>query len=255
MKMILIINERSILREKSNDSTEIDSTTQGNWGYQEKIAIVINMMKILLTLYMIQLLAASLPGPDFFIVLKHSLHFGQMAGICATFGIATSICIVYCPIALFFIQGIEQHYMKIFHLVSVFGSFYLLYLAYHCLQSNRSFHVESKNLMTPAPSSYYLKSYYSGLVTNLSNPKVMIYFISILPLFIPPNASHAFCFAVINVITFSSMSWFILVACIIGQPKIRSYLIQYIHYVEYLLAFVFTGFAIFLLFDNLPYFL
>lgn len=128
----------------------------------------------LLSLSLIGVIGALTPGPDILFTLRNTLNYGAKAGFLSAFGISLGwiafLSLIYFGLTHFlngaFIQGI----------LSGIGGFYLSYLAYMLFfkTGNRI------NLQR----TYKKVSFYSlivkGLLLNLSNPKAILFFTTII---------------------------------------------------------------------------
>lgn len=85
-------------------------------------------------IFLVGLLAAMSPGPDFFIVMKNSLGFGSRVGIATAFGICLAL-VVHITYTIFGFAFILQKYPVVFILIQLLGAAYLIWLGWHAIQS------------------------------------------------------------------------------------------------------------------------
>ena len=189
-----------------------------------------------------------LPGPDMLIVIRNSLRYGRLRGICTAFGVSTMMT-TYCAIAVFFIAAIRSKYIFVFKFVSSFGALYLLYLAFMCWYNAKKFSFQKKMQVDAGETIPLLKAYFLGAVTNLSNPKAVIYFISIMPFFVQ-RASGLVMHIVITV-GLACLCWFLFVSYILAIQKVREKFSKASIYMEYIFAVVLLIFGIWVLSENL----
>lgn len=197
----------------------------------------------LVTLFIIQLFAVMLPGPDFFMVLRTSLRAGRGLALIVAFGVSSGI-FIYSSAVVIFLDYLSDSFLVITRYIGMLGGFYLLYMAYCCFKS-KSEEFEGKNLNIVRGKRIYLKYYLTGLICNLSNPKVIIVFLSVLPLFITKSTSISYHLAIIFILTFSTVIWFSIVASVMGYYKIRCLFIRHISKLENifgLILIIFSGF-------------
>ncbi|MCE3045599.1 LysE family translocator [Legionella sp. 16cNR16C] len=116
------------------------------------------------------------PGNDVLYVASQSLNSFRH-GVVATIGIGTGIAI-YAIASALGLSTILQESPFVFNLIKIVGAFYLFYLAWQALQSkNRQFTGDKQAVSV-------WKSYQNGVLTNLLNPKVGIFFLTFLPQFV-----------------------------------------------------------------------
>ena len=124
------------------------------------------------------------PGIDTIYVLSRSIARGRRAGIYSAFGI-TSGCAVHTLLAALGLSLLLAQSAAAFTLVKLAGAAYLAYLGITAWIS------KSDLLISPANTSLSNREmYWQGLLTNVLNPKVALFFLSFLPQFIDPANSY-----------------------------------------------------------------
>ena len=121
------------------------------------------------------------PGPDNLYVLSQSALHGQRTGLLITLGLCTGLTVHISAVAL----GVATLVMTsavAFTVLKVFGAGYLLYLAWQAFRAGNSVIPESGGTRLGG-----LASYVRGVIMNISNPKVAIFFIAFLPQFADPS--------------------------------------------------------------------
>lgn len=120
------------------------------------------------------------PGPDNIFVLTQSALNGRVAGLMVTFGLCTGLVIHTTAVAL----GIALLFKTswAFTSLKLAGSAYLLYLAYQAFKAGASeiSGAEIKDISL-------LKFYGRGIILNITNPKIAIFFLAFLPQFADPS--------------------------------------------------------------------
>jgi threonine/homoserine/homoserine lactone efflux protein len=130
------------------------------------------------------------PGPDTLLVLRNSLGAGRRRGLVTIGGIVSGL-IVWATIASIGLAALLRASEVGYTIVRVAGATYLIAFGIRLVVARRD-NDEKKPvapLPTPRSAKSTLAAYLSGLATNLLNPKVGIFFISFLPVFIPKGAS------------------------------------------------------------------
>jgi RhtB (resistance to homoserine/threonine) family protein len=123
------------------------------------------------------------PGPDMLYTAARSLSQGTKAGVLSAMGIFTG-CLVHTTAAVFGLSKIIQESVFLFSIIKYAGAAYLVFLGL------RSFFRKNKtqsNIVKLEQISYK-KIYFQGMITNVLNPKVAIFFLSFLPQFIDPQS-------------------------------------------------------------------
>lgn len=125
------------------------------------------------------------PGNDTIFILTKSIGQGKKAGIVSALGIGTGN-IVHTTIAAFGLSIIIAKSALLFNIIKYAGAAYLLYMGAKMLLDRSSLNTEKQH----NGQTNYLKIYRDGVVTNVLNPKVSLFFIAFLPQFIDPSATN-----------------------------------------------------------------
>ena len=149
------------------------------------------------------------PGPDNIFVLTQSALHGRIAGLFVTLGLCTGLIVHTTAVALG-VAVIFQTSIFAFNALKIVGALYLLYLAWQAFRTPTS-EINIANEQTISLRKLYIR----GVIMNISNPKVAIFFLAFLPQFADPDhgaISHQiFIFGAIFIATtlvvFSSVGW------------------------------------------------
>lgn len=166
------------------------------------------MIETLITFSIATLALAVSPGPDNIFVLSQSLANGVKSGIATTVGLITG-CVVHTTLLAFGVSAIITASAKVFYGIKIIGAMYLLYLAYKVYRGTAAVSLSDK----PMKKSYF-ELFKIGLVMNLLNPKVMIFFLAFFPGFIWDKDGNTIIqfyvlgavFMVVSFITFSGIA-------------------------------------------------
>lgn len=164
----------------------------------------------LLQLFLIHLAAVASPGPDNLLVLTYSKGKFKNSLLLAL-GLSTGI-LIHTLMVVFGVGAFVVKSPNLFMALQIFGGLYLGYIAYQCLSAK-----PANTEIDDSKSSQHL--YRKALITFLLNPKALLYFFSILPQFIDPNASSVDLFLVCAVIVACSFFWFFGLGIVIGFSK------------------------------------
>lgn len=134
-----------------------------------------------LILFFLSAVALALsPGPDNIFVLTQSALYGRKAGIFVTLGLCTGLIVHTAAVALG-VAAIFKASALAFNIVKLAGVGYLLYLAWGAFRASAS-NIEGKGDATLKG----VQLYYRGVLMNITNPKVAIFFLAFLPQFASP---------------------------------------------------------------------
>ena len=139
------------------------------------------MDRRLLGFFGCSLALAVAPGPDILFVLTQALSQGFAAGECVTLGLCTGLCF-HVSLAAFGVAALLRRTPRAFTAVTWFGAAYLLYLAWLTWRGAGG-GPEEVEAVRLAPWRLYLR----GIVMNVLNPKVMLFFLAFVPRFVRPE--------------------------------------------------------------------
>lgn len=122
------------------------------------------------------------PGPDMLLIAARSVAQGRMAGFVTYLGVAAGS---FCH-AIALAVGLSQLFLAVpyaYDAVRFAGAAYLLYLAWQAF-TDRS-HLTPRREAPQRLSLWVV--FRQGLVTNLLNPKVALFFLALFPQFVDPG--------------------------------------------------------------------
>ena len=133
--------------------------------------------------FLVSVLLALTPGPDNLFVLMQSALSGWRAGIGVTLGLCTGL-IVHSSAVAFGVAAIFQSSALAFGVLKILGACYLIYLAWQLLRADAMSSCDEKTNIIVSKWRLYRR----GIVLNITNPKVSIFFLAFLPQFANPQA-------------------------------------------------------------------
>lgn len=133
-------------------------------------------MSIYLSFFFTAVLLALTPGPDVLLVVAIAAKEGFKKAFQLTLGLASGV-IVHTLLIMLGISALIIASPIAMKLIAVFGATYLLYLAY-LTWKHRHEHAHASD-KTQIKGSYYWR----GVIMNVSNPKVLLFFLALFPQF------------------------------------------------------------------------
>jgi threonine/homoserine/homoserine lactone efflux protein len=192
----------------------------------------------------VALLLAFAPGPDNVFVLLQSMARGARAGMLVVLGLCTGLCFHTAAVALG-LAAVFAASALAFTVLKVVGAAYLAWLAWQALRAPAQ--PIGREGAPPVPArALYLR----GVAMNLTNPKVLLFFLALLPQFVDPARGAVApqilwlgaCFIAATVVAFGSIA---VLAGAIGERLQRSERAQRV--LHRASALVFAGLAVRLL--------
>jgi threonine/homoserine/homoserine lactone efflux protein len=135
----------------------------------------------LATFFAASILLALAPGPDNIFVLTQSALQGKLAGLIVTIGLCTGL-IVHTTAVAFGVAAIFQASSVAFTVLKLIGAGYLIYLAWQVFRSSAARISTDSSQQIRIP-----RLYRRGIIMNITNPKVSIFFLAFLPQFADPD--------------------------------------------------------------------
>ena len=186
------------------------------------------------------------PGPDNLFVLLQSAMYGPKAGIMVTLGLCVGV-LLQTFFAAFGVAAVVATSAVLLTIIKCLGAAYLSYLAWGAwhapvMQGNQ-FDNQAKS---SALTSFQL--WRRGILMNITNPKVLIFFLAFFPQFLIPGSTEesvmlqmlemGITFLIVTIIVFSGIAW----CAGTLADRIRSERFQ--HYLNKISAVIFIALAI-----------
>lgn len=175
----------------------------------------------------VSMLLTIAPGPDILYVMTQSITQGKRAGIATALGLCTGL-IVHTTAAAFGISAILQQSAIAFKVLKYAGAIYLFFLAWKAFREKN--HLLSNSTEKNKDT---ISLYKQGILMNILNPKVGLFFLAFLPQFVNSNAGNisgqmillGILFMLQTILIFSTVAIFagILGNKILNRPNIAKY--------------------------------
>lgn len=141
-------------------------------------------LPVLLQFFGLSALLALSPGPDNLFVLMQSAQHGWRAGITVVVGLCLGLVVHTCAVALG-LAAVLAASAAAFTLMKVLGAAYLLWLAWGAWRAPASSVATPVAAQTAsAGAAHALRLLGRGVVMNVTNPKVLMFFMAFLPQFV-----------------------------------------------------------------------
>jgi len=138
-------------------------------------------IETLITFFTLSVMLGLAPGPDILYVFNQSVVKGSRIGVLITLGLCSGLVLHTLAVALGLAVVVRQMPLAL-ALIQYLGVIYLLYLAWQLWQESVSL-VANNNQSQLNGWGYYRR----GVLMNISNPKVLLFFLAFLPQFVSDN--------------------------------------------------------------------
>src|SRR5712692_5077830 len=125
------------------------------------------------------------PGPDTLYILGRTASQSLRGGTVATLGIAAGL-LIHTVAAAIGLSALLAASATAFTIIKWIGAAYLVYVGVSLLLARPAIHRPAPALRAVELRTVFLQ----GLLTNVLNPKVALFFLAFLPQFVDPGASH-----------------------------------------------------------------
>ncbi|KEA50419.1 MULTISPECIES: threonine export protein RhtC [Mangrovibacter] len=203
------------------------------------------MLMLFLTVALVHFLALISPGPDFFFVSQTAISRSRREAIMGVLGITCGV-MVWSGVALLGLHLILEKMAWLHTIIMVGGGLYLCWMGFQMLRG-----VFKKPVAHEPTQQVELaqagRSFLKGLLTNLANPKAIIYFGSVFSLFLGDSVGAPERVGLFCLIALETFAWFAVVASLFALPKMRQGYQRLAKWIDGMAGALFTGFGIHLI--------
>ncbi|WP_066098342.1 LysE family translocator [Xanthomonas massiliensis] len=185
------------------------------------------------------------PGPDVLYVVGQSLRHGRRAGLVAVAGIAAG-CLVHVAVAALGLGALLAASATAFNLVKWLGAAYLLWIGVRLLRAPAGVAALAGTAAAAVPAASPGKVFAGGFLTNVLNPKVVLFFLAFLPQFIAPDTPHkSLAFAALGVLfTVNALPVNAGYALLADRARRSAWIARGMHWLDRLAGVMFVGFGV-----------
>ncbi|KGB07661.1 MULTISPECIES: threonine export protein RhtC [Leclercia] len=203
------------------------------------------MLMLFLTVALVHIVALMSPGPDFFFVSQTAVSRSRKEAMMGVLGITMGV-MVWAAVALLGLNLILAKMAWLHNIIMVGGGLYLCWMGYQMLRG-----ALKKEVATPQEPKVELatggRSFMKGLLTNLANPKAIIYFGSVFSLFVGDSVGAGARWGIFLLIVVETFAWFTLVASLFALPAMRRGYQRIAKWIDGFAGALFAGFGIHLI--------
>ena len=181
------------------------------------------------------------PGPDMSLFLARTMAGGRAAGIASMLGASVG-CLAHTVLAAVGLSAVIAASPNAFLAIKAVGALYLAWLAVDAVRNGSALHATDGG----KENHSLLRVFMMGVMINLSNPKVVLFFVTFLPQFVSaadPHASAKLAFLGVYFILFTAP---FAVLMILGAERVVALLKRrprIMRAIDYLFATIFGAFA------------
>lgn len=163
---------------------------------------------VLLSVMAVHMVVLISPGPAFFVVTQTSISRSRREGVLTALGVSCAA-LLWSSAALLGVSLFLETTAWLYQGMKLLGGAYLIYLGF---KSWRNAGKKPSSAVETSPTSSGWRSFRVGFITNLSNPKAVIFFGSIFASLLPPHLPLWMRAAAVGVIVFDALWWHVALA-------------------------------------------
>jgi RhtB (resistance to homoserine/threonine) family protein len=176
-----------------------------------------------LTIASVHLLAVASPGPDFAIVLKHSISFGRRAAIITSIGVGVGI-LIHVGYSLLGIGILIKTTPVLFQVFSYVAAAYLLYLGWGAIKSPAPKHLNNVEIEKTVQIISDNKAFMVGFLTNGLNPKATLFFLSVFAVAVSPDTPNVIKLGYGLYLAVATGIWFCVLSLFLSSKKVTLFI-------------------------------
>lgn len=200
------------------------------------------------TIFVVQLVGLISPGPDFFYVSRQAMSRSRRSAVLATIGITLGVGF-WALIVLFGLAVLNRLLPNFQQILMLIGGSYLAYSGLKMVQITQNAALAQAEEVKQSRSAW--QEILGGLLINLSNPKIVVFFSSVLAGYVSNLDGLSDILWVLLMLTGSALIYFWLVALLFSHRKIRQFYAKYNRYLDNFAGVIFILFGISLVYEGL----
>jgi threonine/homoserine/homoserine lactone efflux protein len=182
------------------------------------------------------------PGPNMVYLVSRSICQGRRAGVISLFGVIAGFVVHMLAAAI----GLSALFLTVpiaYDLLRWAGALYLLWLAWQAVRPGARSPFEAQVLPADSPRRLFLM----GFLTNLLNPKVAVFYLSLFPQFIDPERGSVLAQSLVLGTTQMAVSFTVNLAIALSASGIASWFAHHPAWLaaqRYVMGFVLAALAV-----------
>ena len=193
----------------------------------------------MITLFVLGFALAASPGPDSFLIVRNTLVEGRRIGFMTLLGNRIGLC-THLAAAIAGLSVALQNSPALYLGVRLLGAAYLVYLGASNLMS-RARQAPAAAVTGPGGGMASVTAVRQGLLNNLLNPKVSLFFLSLFPQFATGDVLSRSPVTVAVVFLAGNTLWYVLLVQLVGLRWLRERLQRFQAALDLVFALIFVG--------------
>ncbi|HBM3268201.1 TPA: threonine export protein RhtC [Klebsiella oxytoca] len=204
------------------------------------------MLTLFFTVALVHIIALMSPGPDFFFVSQTAVSRSRKEAMMGVLGITCGV-MAWAGVALLGLNLIIERMAWLHTIIMVGGGLYLCWMGFQMLRGALKKGEAAAAVEPQVELARSGRSFLKGLLTNLANPKAIIYFGSVFSLFVGDSVSSGARWGIFLLIVLETLAWFTVVASLFALPGMRRGYQRMAKWIDGIAGTLFAGFGIHLI--------
>ncbi|QIM65733.1 LysE family transporter [Frederiksenia canicola] len=199
------------------------------------------------TIFIVQLVGLVSPGPDFFYISRKAMGDTRRNALLASIGITIGVAF-WSLIVLFGLTFLNRTIPMFQYILMLFGGSYLAYSGLQMVQIRKNAKLDEAKSQS---SQSVWKEILGGLMINLSNPKIVVFFSSVLAGYVSNLSNLSDILFVLFILTGSAIIYFVLVSFLFSHKYVRNFYAKHNHYLDNFAGVIFILFGSRLIYEGI----
>lgn len=195
-----------------------------------------------ITIALIHLVAVASPGPDFAVVVRHSVAFGRRAALMTSIGVGLGI-LLHVGYSLVGLSVLIKTTPWLYTTFSILAALYLVYLAYGALRSGPPAKGSSAPTISEKGQISDKKALWTGFLTNGLNPKATLFFLSLFTAIIAVDTPFTVKLVYGIYLAVATGLWFCFLSYLLSTSKVADLIGQKGYWLDRLMGVLLLGLA------------
>ncbi|MBY8232449.1 LysE family translocator [Vibrio fluvialis] len=212
-----------------------------------------NEASILITLATVHFIALMSPGPDVALVVQNATRYGRQTGVYIALGLSFGI-LLHSLLSLTGVSYLLHQQPLLFALLQLCGGSYLLYLGSGALRATLANWSQAPGELSSKPElllSNKRQAFSRGFMTNILNPKALVFFVSLMSTLVPAGMSLGGKSLALLILWSLSLLWFAALAWMLSTQRLQRKLQAASRYIDLLCGAIFTLIGVIILWQSL----
>ncbi|MCE0492743.1 LysE family translocator [Vibrio salinus] len=182
------------------------------------------------------------PGPNGFLIAKTVSSSGRQSGFANVWGFVAAF-YVHGTLSIFGISVFLVHCVEAFFILKLLGAAYLIWLGTKALLSVSGIKEMNPTHCSQREPESVRGAFIEGLLTNVLNPKVSLFYLAAFPQFLTVNGGLFSAYALVSVHALINFIWFSAMVLLISRVNTMVYHIGFRKWLKVITGTVFIGFG------------